>query len=147
VAAAQQNVFRLDVPVHHAFGMRIGQRVGHLSRQRQGGVHRQPALALKQLPQRVSLDVRHDEVRHRTAGAIIDHSGIEYGKDWGCCSRAASSISRRKRSTPTRPPSSGRTIFRATRRLVADVAGEIDGGHAAGADLPLHDVSVAQGGR
>ena len=127
--------------------MGVGQRVGHLSRQRQGGVHRQAPLALQQLPQRLALDVGHDEVRHRTAGRVVDTPESNTGRMWGCWSRAASSISRRKRSTPSPPAELGANHLQRHQSLVAKVAGEIDGGHAARADLALHHVSVAQGGR
>ena len=61
--------------------MGIGQRVGHLAGERRGRLHRKASLTLEPLPQRLALDVGHDEVRHRSAGAIVEHAGIEDRKD------------------------------------------------------------------
>ena len=61
--------------------------------------------------------------------------------------RAATSISRAKRSEPIVAASSGRSTFTATSAMVLEVLGEIHRGHAALAQLPLNAVAVSEGGR
>jgi hypothetical protein len=83
VPAAQQNVLRLDVPVHHALAVRVGQSIGYLGGDSRGGRYREASLSLKQLPQRLALHIRHYEIRKRIAGRVVDHAGIENREDVG----------------------------------------------------------------
>ena len=62
----------------------------------------------------------------------------------GCWSRAATSISRRKRSGPSEAASSGRSTLSATLRSVLEVLGEVDGRHAALPELALDAVAVGE---
>ena len=64
---------------------------------------------------------------------------------WGCCRVAMVLISRRNRSAPITAASSGRRTLIATLRSCLRSCGEIDGGHAALAELPLDAVAVGEG--
>ena len=64
----------------------------------------------------------------------------------GCWRLAVSLISARKRSAPITAASSGRKHLKRDAAVVAEVFGEIDGGHSAGADLAVDAVAVGQSG-
>jgi hypothetical protein len=49
VPSAEEDVFRLDVPVHDSLAVRVGKSVGHLYCDRHRRVNRQPPLALEEL--------------------------------------------------------------------------------------------------
>ena len=62
----------------------------------------------------------------------------------GAASRAASRISRRKRSGPRHGGELGPEDLERDRAIVLEVAGEVDRGHAAAAELALDRVAVAK---
>ena len=64
----------------------------------------------------------------------------------GCWSRAAVSISRRKRSGPSVARQFGVQHLEGDRPVVPEVAGEVHGGHAAPPELALEHVAVGQRG-
>ena len=64
----------------------------------------------------------------------------------GCCRRAASLISRRNRSGPSDAASSGWSTLSATGPVVLQVLGQVDGRHAAAAELALERVPLGQRG-
>jgi hypothetical protein len=59
VAVVHQDVARFDVAVHDFGLVRVVQRVGHLAGDLKRVVHRELALAVQPVPQRLPLDVRH----------------------------------------------------------------------------------------
>ena len=65
----------------------------------------------------------------------------------GCCRRAAILISWRNRSGPSDGGELGAQDLEGDRPIVPEVAGEIDGGHAAASELALEAIAVGQGGR
>ena len=62
VPAVEQDVLRLDVPVHHALRVGVGQRVGDLAGELERLGDRQAALAIQPLPEAFAPDVGHDVV-------------------------------------------------------------------------------------
>ena len=62
----------------------------------------------------------------------------------GCWSRAASWISRRKRSGPSAAAELGVEHLERDRAVVPEVLGEVDRGHAAAAELALERVAALQ---
>ena len=62
----------------------------------------------------------------------------------GCCSRAASRISRRNRSGPSDGGELGVEHLERDRPVVLEVAREVHRGHAPAAELALDRVAVAQ---
>jgi hypothetical protein len=61
--AREEDVLGLDVAVHHAARVRIGERVGQLDGDAQRVGRGERALAREALPQRLALDERHDVVQ------------------------------------------------------------------------------------
>ena len=62
LVALEQDVLRLDVPVHHVVRVRERQRIRDLARDRQHVGQRQLLLADEPLAERLARDVGHDEV-------------------------------------------------------------------------------------
>jgi hypothetical protein len=60
VARREQHVVGLDVAVHDAVRVRVGERVAHVAQYRDRGVERQRPAALEALPQRSARLERHD---------------------------------------------------------------------------------------
>ena len=67
------------------------------------------------------------------------------GRMWGCCRRAASRISRRKRSGPSSGGDLRVQHLERDRPVVPEVVRQVDRGHAAATQLALHRVAVRQG--
>ena len=59
VPVAEQDVVRLDVAMHDAFAMRVGQRIGDLAKQPGRFGHGQFALVVEPRTKRFALDQRH----------------------------------------------------------------------------------------
>ena len=64
----------------------------------------------------------------------------------GCCRLAVVLISARKRSAPRMARQLGAQHLERDLAVVAQVVGQVDGGHAAGAELALDPVAVGEGG-
>ena len=108
VAPAEQDVFRLDVPVHDPVPVGAVERVGDLARRcaRASGTGSCRSRAR-----------RDRSVSPSTYGIVYQSSGAprvaaaaplsSTGRMLGCCSRAVSRISRRNRSAPTAAASRG----------------------------------------
>ena len=74
----KENVFRLDVSVDDPVVMRELERLGHLTGDPDGLIHRELALPLQPFTQRLSLDERHHEVRQGGSGAGLgNHAGVD----------------------------------------------------------------------
>ena len=63
---------------------------------------------------------------------------------WGCCSRAANRISRRKRSRTEAGGELGTQQLEGDRPVVPQVVGTIDNGHAAPPELAVEAVAAGQ---
>jgi hypothetical protein len=72
----EEDVFRLNVAMHHAPRVRVLQRRGDLSGDSQRLVDRKPCLPAKPLPKRLPLDERHGEEHAR-----VGLSRVEEGED------------------------------------------------------------------
>ena len=108
----EQQVLGLDVPVDHAVLVGVLQRLRRLARDPERVLHRELPLAPEPVAQALALDERHGEPElpgrpRRSRGPC---------RMWGCCSRAASRISRWKRSGPSEADSSGWSTLSATGR-------------------------------
>jgi hypothetical protein len=140
-AVVQQDVLGLDVAVHHAVAVGVVERRGHLLGDADGIGHGELLLAGQPVAQGLPFDERHhveqvavgltrieqrQDVRVLQIGRELDLGqeplGADHGRELG-----AEHLERD-------PPG------------VADVLGEVDGRHAAGADLALEAVAVRQGG-
>ena len=140
LAVVQQDVLGLDVAVDHPVPVGVVERGGHLARDPHRLGDGELLLPVEPGPERLALDERHDveeeavglarveqrqDVRVLEVGGELDLGQEPLGADDGR-ELGAEQLERD-------PP------------VVAEVLGQVDGGHAAGADLALDPVAVGQG--
>ncbi len=140
VAGHEEHVLRLDVAMHDAAAVRVGERIGDLAQQPQPLVDRQLAVARQPGAQRASLDVRHHVVQQRAGGA-----GVEQAQDVGMLQARrdldlAGEAFGAQRGGDLLPEDLDRNSA-----AVTQILGQEDRPHAAGAHLALDAVAVAQG--
>jgi hypothetical protein len=119
----------------------VVQGVGHLGGDPDGVGHRQLLLPIEALPERLALDERHhveqeavglarveqgQDVRVLQVGGELDLGQEALGPDHGC--------------------ELGAQELQGDPAIVAEIMCQVDGGHAAGADLALDAVAVGQRG-
>ncbi len=137
----EHDILGLDVAVDHALAVRVAQRGGDFPRDAQSLGERQPRLAGEPAPQRLSLNVRHDVVEKS-----VGRAGVDQGEDAGViqpgCDRdlALETLELDARGEMRMENLDG------DRTAVLQVPGQIDGRHAAAADLPLQVIPVAERG-
>ncbi len=73
IAARQQDVARLDVPMDHALVMGVRQRFAHVAGDAHGLVDFEMSLAIEPVPQRLAVDERHHVVELPVGGAGVVH--------------------------------------------------------------------------
>ena len=137
----QQDVLGLDVAVDHALPVGVVERRGHLGGDPDGVGDGELLLAVEPVAQRLAVDERHDveqvavglarveqrqDVRVLEVGGELDLGQEALGADHG--------------------GELGAQHLERDAAVVADVLGEIDGRHAAGADLTVQAIAVRQGG-
>ena len=141
VASGEHHVVGLDVSVHHALAVRVGQRVHHLDQDLDRVVHRQFADAREPLPERFPLDIRHDEVEEAAGLAgVVERQDVGMLQA-GCDLDLAEETLAAERGGELGPQHLERHLA-----PVPEVLGEVHRGHAAGADFPLDAVAVGEGG-
>ena len=74
-----EDVLRLDVPVHHPLLMGCLQARAHPGKQGQGPLHRQRALSLQELLQVLALEVLHHHEREALVGVVEVHHRHDVG--------------------------------------------------------------------
>ena len=138
--ALQHDVVGLDVAVHHAASVRVGERVGDVLQQAHAFARRQRAGARDTLREALALDEAHHERQH--ALAFLD--GV-HRHDVGM--REA----RRDAGLPHEPLAQHRIGREGLRQhldghmaVELQVAPEVDGAHAAAPELALHRIAVAE---
>ena len=140
VAAGEHHVVGLDVAVHHALAVGVGQRVHHLDQDLDRVVHRQFADPRQPLAQRLSLDVGHDEVEEAAGLAgIVERQNVgmlQAGRHLDFAEEALAA----ERGGELRAEH-----LECHEAAVAEVFRQVHGGHAAGPDLPLDAVAVGEG--
>ncbi len=140
-AVVQQDVLRLDVAVHHPVPVRVVQRARHLVGDPDRVGHRQLLLAGEPVAQRLALDERHDVEQVAVGLARVEQRQdvrvLQVGRELDLGQEPLGADHRRElgpQHLERHPP------------VVADVLGQVDGRHAAGADLALEAIAVRQGG-
>ena len=141
VPAREQDVFRLDVAVNHLMGVGIAERIGHLAGDLQRWFERQLLLTSQAVAERFAFDQRHDVIEE-LAGLTAVQQRQDVGMVQLCRDRdLAQKPLRPQRRSEFRPQHLERHLA-----VVLQVLGEVDGGHAAGADLALDAIAVDQCG-
>ncbi len=124
----------------HALGVGIGQRAGGRAGDAECLLGRELPLALETVPEILPLDERHGEPE--LAGHV---AGIEHAKDVGVLE------ARGETDLPREAVGAQREgqlrVQHLERHLAAapDVARQVDGGHAAAAELALEEVAAGEG--
>ena len=139
VAAGEEDVFGLDVAVHHAALVRVGQRAGHLAPDAHGFLHREPVVRAQPLPHRVALDVRHHIVE-----LVVRLSRIVDGEDVRVLeARGELDLAKEALGTERMRQLVVQHLDR-HEPLVAHVVREIDRRRSPTADLPLQDIASGE---
>jgi hypothetical protein len=140
LALRQQDVGGLDVPVDHAPLVRRLQRARHLLRQRDRLVDRQLMLTVEALPERLPFHVRHhveeEGVRLSRVEEREDMRVLQVG---GRLDLGEESLG------PHHGGELGLQDLERDLALVLEVVGEVDGRHAALAELALDTVAAFEG--
>ena len=137
----EQDVLGLDVAVDDAVLVGVVERAGRLAR-RCGAASSTGSWRSRRSRSRSDSPSTNGMVNQSWPAASPESWTVRM---WGCWSRAAKRISRWKRSGPSVAASSGRSTLSATGPVVPEVVREVDGGHAAAAELALEGVAVGEG--
>jgi hypothetical protein len=141
MAALEQDVLGLDVPVHDAPAVRVREGVGHLAADPQGVVDRKLLLAVEPVAQRLALDVGHHVVEvPRGLARIVEREDVRVGEPRGGLDLAQEAL------LAERGGHLGEQDLDRDRAAVAEVLGEVDRGHGAPAELRTEIVPVGEGG-
>ena len=141
VAPREENVFRLDVAVHHAVLVRIGQRIGHFADDPGCLVDRQRPGLCQSVAERLALHERH-HVKEDVVGAarIVEGEDVGVVQPRGDLDLAEEALGTER----------GRQLraqhLHGHLAVVLGVLGEIHGRHAAGAELAGDPVPAGQRG-
>ena len=117
-----------------------GQGRGDVASDGEGVVQRKLALALEAAPERLALDVRHDVPRRGPQRAAVHRAGVEEGEDVRMLEGGGEA------DLAHEPVGEGDQLaaddLEGDGPAVPEVAGEVDGGHAAPAELALDAVAA-----
>ena len=138
--SGEQHVVGLDVPVHHASGVGVGQGVAHLDHDLDRFVDRQFPLMRQSVPQVVPLDKGHHVVEK-----AVGLPRVEQRQDVRVLKPGCGGDLLEEPLGPDRRGQLGPQDLHRHLAPVLDVFGEVDGGHAAAAELALEPVAVLQG--
>ena len=146
VPAREHDVLGLDVAVNDPAGMGIAKRLGDLARHLEGVVERQLLLALHAVAEGLPRDVGHDVVEQPPAivGGGLDHAAVEEGQDVRMVELGGDGDLAEEPLGAERVGELGVEDLDRHRAVVLEIVREVDGGHAALAQLPLDAVAVRQ---
>ena len=139
--ALEQDVLRLDVAMDDALALGVSQRVGHRPGDPQRIRQRELGLAGQAAPERLTLHVGHGEPEPagRFTG-VVNREDVRVVEPGG------------EPDLPDEPLGAqrvrqlGMENLQGDGAVVPEIAGQVDGGHAAAAELALEHVAVGQGG-
>jgi hypothetical protein len=135
----QQNVLRLEIAVDHTMAVRVIQRRRDRGREVDRLVDRKLLLAHQSRAERFPLDVRHDVEQQAIRLTAVEQwqqiRMLQVGRD----------LDLREEALDTKHRSKLRVEhFQSDTAIVSDVAREIDGRHAAAADLTLDGIASSE---
>ena len=140
VSPGQEHVVGLDVPVDHALRVRERERVGDLDQEPDGLVHRELALAGQAVAEALAVHVGHHVIEEALGLARIEQRQdvrmLEPGGDADLAREAVRAEGRGEL---------GAEHLDGDLAVVLQVVGQVDGGHAALAELALDPVGGAEG--
>src|SRR5918994_1634365 len=140
VILLQQDIFRLHVTMDYSLLMSVGERVGRLAGDPERLGDWQTELAEKTLPQGLPFHERHDIVQKAIRRARVEQRQnvrvLEMGDDPDLTEESLGT---------QRGGELGAEDFERDLAIVAQVAGEVDGGHAALSQLTLELITISQG--
>jgi hypothetical protein len=135
----QQDVLGLDVAVDHAVAVGVVERAGHFGRDTDGIGHRELAFPLESLAERFSLDKRHDVEEESVGLTRIEQRQqmrmLEVGRGLDLDQEPF----RADHGRELRPQHLERH-----RAPMTDIVRQIDGRHAALAELPFDPVPIVK---
>ena len=140
-AVVQQDVLGLDVAVNHPVPVGVVERVGHLAGDPDGVPDRELPLPLEPVPQRLALDERHHVVEE-----AVGDPGVEQRKDVRVLQVRGGPDLRQEPLGPDDGGQIGPEDLDGHLPVVLAVVGEVDGRHAALAELALDLIGVGQRG-
>jgi hypothetical protein len=140
MAAAEQDVVGLDVPVHHAHGVGRGQGVHHLLEDLRCLWDGKLAFPDEALPEGLALEIGHDVVEE-----AVGLTRVEEGKDVGMLQVGGDLHLLEEALRPHGGGQLGTKHLEGHLAVVLEVSGQVDGGHAARPDLPLDGIPIPQG--
>ena len=139
MAFAQHDVGRLDVPMDDAPPVGVGQRLGHFPGEPHRFVHRQLSVALKAFAEGLALDVGHHVVEDPPGLARVVHrQDMRMGELGGDLDFTQKPLGA-QRGGQLRAHDLHRHLA-----VVPQVLRQVDRGHPALAQHPLHPVAVGQ---
>ena len=140
MAVGDHDVVGLDVAVHDALPMRMREAVDHVAQEAHGVGRRERAVARDQAAKRIALHVRHHVVEQAVGLARVeqreDVRRLELGGDVDLAQEARAAERLREL---------GAEDLDGDDAVVAQVACEVHGGHAAVAELAFDRVALAEG--
>jgi len=134
------SVLRLDVAVDHPVPVGIVQRARHLLGDPDRLRHRELLLAGEPVAQGLPFDIGHD-----VEEGAVRLAGVEQGQDVGMLQIGRELDLGQEPLGPDHGGELGAEDLQGHPPGVADVLGQVDGGHSAGADFALQAVAVGQG--
>ena len=134
------DVVGLDVPMHHAALVRVGERPGRLLHQPGGGARGERPMPLDPLPQRLAVHEAHHE-EHPLAVILddVDRHDVRMGEPGGGTCLAQKPLARRRVGCESR----GQDLDR-HRPVERHVARQQHDAHAAAAQLALDGVTAGE---
>ena len=141
LAVVQQDVLGLDVAVDHAVAVGVVERRGHFGRDPDRVGDRELLLAGEPVAQGLALDVGHD-----VEEVAVGLARVEQGQDVGVLEVGRQLDLGQEPLGADHGRQLGAEDLHGHRPVVADVLGEVDGGHAAGAGFAVETVAVREGG-
>jgi hypothetical protein len=120
--AGQEDVFRLDVPMHDIVAVRIAQRIGHFARDQQCFIQGQLLLPLQPVPQRLNFDEWH-RVVHEAAHL----PRVEQGQDVWVVEAGGDADFAKEPVGAQRGGGFGAENLEGDRAVVLEVLSEVDG--------------------
>ena len=143
----EQDVLGLDIAMNHALAVGIVERVGDLTSDAEGVVERELRLAFEAGAERLAVDERHDVEEERPLrSARISGAAVIKRKDMGMVQARRDLDFAEEAIGAERRGELGAEDLHRNLAMMLQVFREIDGGHAAHAELTQQPVAVGERG-